>query len=493
MKLWRNLFIRSFLMMSFVVTSKFLQVENYFMRRFHRVNETPEEEVNNYEDLKEDLQNIYENMKHPKKWIQTSGTRRTPKLIPYNKKRSSMVGRFFLKSMMTLTSHLKGLKTFFLFSSLDKDSSLTSELLDEKKPNLIELLQAPYKYLTTKNGKSLRTRFSDVEARLFLIIITRPRIFYATNPSTLTHFIQELEKNWKKIQKSIKQLLEEKTHLNPILDLTDGDALSRLQILSESSFDLELIFPKLQAVITWDGGYLKVFIEILQKKLPGIEIIPMYSMSTEAILTSPHKIKNKTYYLPISPKVKIYFRQKNTNKLLTPFDLIIGDDYEMVISDPWGLKNYGTQDIFKVKNIIHGWPDLHFLKRKGLNSSLTGEKITEEQAHILFESLKERFFELKLKALSLIPTQMENTFFYQLVLIGDESVIKNIKPIEDFAEEEMQKINEEYASKIKSGRLLPIKITSKTPAEFATFFKRDKDWESQFKILPLYENIIRVY
>jgi len=492
MKSWRNLFLRSFLMMSFHFISKILNLKNDYHRRIYRKTEKANSKINDYEDLIEELQTVFEKMKGPKKWIQTSGTRSTPKLIPYNNKRSSKNGRFFLKSMIILTSHLKGLKTFFVFSSIEKDSSLTSELLNQKDPTLLELLQAPYRYLTTPGGEELRKKFSDLELRFFLIVITRPRIFYATNPSTLTHFIQELEKNWEKIKEKTKTLLENENYLNPLLKLADGDALTHINKLSEGPFDLQQIFSKLQAIVTWDGGYLSVFLEALREKLPWVEIIPMYSMSTEAILTSPHKIKNKVYFLPISPGVKTFFKDLNSNLIYQPFDLKINQDYEMIITDEWGLKNYSTKDIFRVKDIIHGWPDLHFIKRKGINSSITGEKITEEQAKMLFHSLKNQFTVLRLTTLSLIPSQIQDKFFYQLAFNGEGLDIKSIDSVENYAEQEMQEINKEYASKIKSGRLSPIQIIFKTPAEFAAMFNREKDWESQFKILPLYENIIQI-
>ncbi len=436
-----------------------------------------------FAEQKERLSQVFEKMTAPKYFARTSGTTSEPKLVPYDLKRTRFLQKTFLRSMITLTSDFKGPKTFYVFASLKKDDSLTSGMMEEKNPSTLELLQAPYRYLHTKEGQSLIERVGELSARIMVLVITQPRFLYATNPSTLTFFLKELEAHWKDVRIHLKKIPPGLMRLKD----TDGERRIMNFVMREKAPKLQELLPHLTAVITWDGGYVKPFLDQLKSLLPGVSFLPMYSMSTETIETLPHKVKDRICFLPVSRGVFPEFHEPGSEKYQTPFDLEKGKFYELLVNDEWGLRRYRTGDLFLVKDLVNGLPDLAFLRRKGMTSSLTGEKLTEEHVHELSVTLKKRYPELGHSSFSFFPVSHQGEFGYEMAVVGRVSLPAALSEV---ADKELGKINSEYASKVSSGRLKSLAARIMSEQELAALMGKENHWESQFKVLPLYEKLI---
>ena len=438
-----------------------------------------------YESQKERLLQMA-NASHSEVFMaQTSGTRNLPKVIPFTKERLKKSQTTFLKSMMILTEPYSGFKTFFVISSLEEETSLTAGLLKQHDPSHLELLQAPYRYLTTKKGLILRHEVGVYAARLGLLIVTTPRFLYATNPSTLTHFMDELLHNWEPIKSNLEKLLNSPSLLKNLLKLQDGDGLARLKkiVTKKTPPTLQEIFPELQALITWDGGYVAPFSQKLKILLPEVTHIPMYSMSTESIETLPHRYNGRLYFLPTMKDTYPEFMQDG--KLFSPFELKVGETYSLIVTTTFGFLRYDTQDEFLVVGFLDGLPDLRFQRRRNITASMTGEKISEEQCQLLFASLR-REFPLEDHFLTLFGNARDGKFRYQLGLVGLKKDL-NLSEVAEKAQEVLSHLNEEYQSKTASGRLAPIEAMQFSLPEFAKLMGQELKWESQFKVMPLYE------
>lgn len=467
-----------------------IQVEQSIVRKkirsaWNRI-PVPDHGAESYEAQKERIEKSYSTLKGNKWWVLTSGTSNEPKKIPYNEERIKDLNKDFLKSMIVLTGDFKGTKTFFAFGSLDSDQSLTSRMVDEtEKPSYLELLQAPYRFLTTAEGKNLRMQYGDLTARTIVLIVTKPRFIYATNPSTLTHFIDELQRNWPDIQSNIKKMLDAPESLKGVLRLQDGDGIKSLREAASKDFKISILFSSLKAVITWDGGYVRIFLDRLMKLLPDrVQHLPMYSMSTETIETLPHKINGKISFLPTMKNTLPEFLTEE-GKILKANELQINASYTLLITNKWGLERYDTQDIFKVEAIIDHLPSLKFVRRRNVTASITGEKITEAQAILLSGMLKERYPELIPTSLSLFPIFDKNSVGYQMAIIG--ITLNNASEVSRDADALLGQINSEYKDKVRSGRLLPLHLKTMSVKELAALMGQETRWESQFKVMPLYE------
>jgi hypothetical protein len=494
-----NFVFRTVIQLLFWICSYAIQFSNCRQRKSFKKNQRVLSEklelknyaVSKFEDQYPRLLLAFTKQDSSRRWVQTSGTRNVPKQIPYDKDRLEEVQKVFLKAMITITSPYSGHKTFFAMASMDEDQTLTSGMIHQSDPHHIELIQAPYRYLQTEAGREMRKRVGDLTARVALLLITRPRFLYANNPSTISYFLKCFDAELVSIQLKIKSLLSEKHCLEKALFLADGDALKRLQLFAEG-VNLpwtKTLFPELKAIITWQGGYVAPFLEQVKEKIPWAEQLPMYSMSTEVIETLPHRMGGKLSFLPTARGV-VYEFMDESGTLFKAHELTEGSIYTLVISDIWGMRRYDTLDLFLVKDRIDGLPDLHFMKRRGLNVSLTGEKLTEEQIQLLSQKLKEIYKEASSASLSVYPVMKGKELGYELTVISSVSTDSH-QEISTFLKQEILKINSELRSKIESGRLAPLNVVFSSEAEFARQMGKNHDWESQFKILPLYDKIIQ--
>jgi hypothetical protein len=222
------------------------------------------------------------------------------------------------------------------------------------------------------------------------------------------------------------------------------------------------------------------FLERLAKHLPAprYTLIPMYSMSTETIETVAYFRGHEIAFLPIAPGV-LYEFMDDAGNLIDIDQLEPGKLYEMVISDAYGLRRYRTDDLFLCERGVHELPDLTFVRRRTLEYSFTGEKLTGAQLTSVFDQLRARYPALLAnQLLTCVPSQPPH---YKVLLIGDPHT-SNHDELAACCDALLREMNCEYRSKRASGRLGPIEVVS---LRFKDFVALNRTWETQFKFLPL--------
>jgi GH3 auxin-responsive promoter len=142
--------------------------------------------------------------------------------------------------------------------------------------------------------------------------------------------------------------------------------------------------------------------------------------------------------------------------------------------------------LFLCRRKVNAVPDLVFVRRRSLQYSFTGEKLTAEQLSLIFERLRVLYpSEIGNKILTCVPAQASHTVPYYKVLLIGERRSRSETSYDILAarcDELLCEINDEYRSKRASERLGPIKVET---IEFADFVATKQNWETQFKLLPL--------
>jgi hypothetical protein len=324
-------------------------------------------------------------------------------------------------------------------------------------------------------------------------------LLYATNPSTISTFLDELASDWQQASRLIKDWCEAPASFTPEVHkiarrLESRGCNERLKQIATSyaPLPLSVCAPAVEAYICWTGGYVKPFLDRLATHLPSAryKLIPMYSMSTETIETLPDFRGEDVAFLPMAAGVVYEFIEETAldrvDNLLNPHQLEPGKLYAMVVSDAYGLRRYQTDDLFLCKRKLKGLPDLAFGRRRSLEYSFTGEKLTAEQLTTVFEQLRAMYPSLLAnRFLTCVPIQPPGAVpHYQLLLLGDQPSSSH-----DFiaarCDELLSEINCEYRSKRSSGRLGPIECTQAEIRDFAERFENNATWETQFKFIPL--------
>jgi hypothetical protein len=429
---------------------------------------------------------------HNSKFARTSGSTGKPKQLLYTPRRLRLLKLTFSDMFMRACNAFQIKRTsLYVFSSFEADASLTSLLLEEGKlPNCLTTLQAPYRLQHHPAISELVAEYGSVAVRLWILTISNPGVLYATNPSTISTFLDELANNWQRSSRMIRDWCIRPTLFSSNVHRIAGRLESRgfaerlSQVaLSTKPLSLSRWAPAVEAYICWTGGYVKPFLDRLATHLPSprYTLIPMYSMSTESIETLPYFRHRDVAFLPTAAGVVYEF----VNEVGNVFDaeqLQPGELYAMIVSDSYGLQRYQTDDLFLCKRKVHGLPDLDFVRRRTLEHSFTGEKLTAEQLSLVFDQLHATYRALLADTfLTCVPAQPPH---YKVLIIGETNMTLNDHAmLAARCDEMLCEINCEYSSKRASGRLGAIEIE---PCGFKEFVSTHPAWETQFKFLPLH-------
>jgi GH3 auxin-responsive promoter len=441
------------------------------------------------------------------KFAFTSGSSGKPKRILYTKRRLRRL-KFTYNDVFARACWAFQIRrtSLYVFSSLQPDDSLTSLLLDEPRlpPPYLATLQAPYRAQRHPAIVALIDEYGAAAVRLWILTIANPGVFYSTNPSTVSTFFDELTNDWRKSSRLIRDWVANQNQFDRDVRriarrIDSRGSKARLQLIatSDTPVPIESFAPSLQAYICWTGGYVRPFLDRLQKYLPPARYrhIPMCSMSTETLETLSYFQNGEVAFIPLGDAVVHEFIDPSEpRRIKAPSELEPGHSYELIVTDAHGLRRYQTRDLFLCRRkLTNGLPDLAFVRRSGLEYSFTGEKLTAEQMTSVFERLRADYRDLLAnRYLTCVPSQPSDDAVphYKVLLIGDCPNQTNLPHalLATRCDELMMQLNCEYKSKRVSGRLGPVRFMETTVQEFARRLSRHGGWESQFKFLPLWQH-----
>jgi acyl-CoA synthetase (AMP-forming)/AMP-acid ligase II len=436
----------------------------------------------------------------------TSGSTRAPKKLVYTRQRLAETHLVFSETLARWFVRL-GVRrmSFFVFSPMSSDSSLTSLMLEEKRSGWLLCLQTPHRVQAEPVIKKAAAKYGDTAVRLWILAVTNPGMLYATNPSTLATFFHELFSDWDRSRRLVRDAFEQPALFDAALAslqrrVCARGARERLERIARAAAPLsvEEMFPGLAAYCCWDGGYVQSFLEQVRKRLPPsrYQFIPMYSMSTETIETVSGIGREGPYFLPIAPGVLYEFLPESAEDrpehLLKPSELQPGQLYSMVVSDGYGLSRYQTEDLFRCERRVGRLPDLRFVRRRNLSYSFTGEKLTGQQLSEALAVAQREVSSLRNAGfLTCLPAHPAGAALphYKVVLISDLEAPQDSAQICAVVQQQLCEMNAEFAAKIASRRLGSMEFASIPIREFVRKVGGEaaaQTWESQFKFLPLY-------
>ena len=438
----------------------------------------------------------------------TSGSSASPKRVPYTARRLRAVKLAYVDMFARACGALRIRRTsLYVFGSLTADHSLSSLLLNEHRlPPYLSTLQAPYRVQRDPSMPALASTYGSTALRLWILTIANPGVLYSTNPSTLSTFFDDLASDWMRHSRLVRDFHEKPEAFDPAVHaiarrLDSRGAIDRLARVAASSTSLPLLVfaPAVETYLCWTGGYVQPFLDRLAIYLPPDRYrrIPMYSMSTEVMETVTHFGGSDSAFLPLSSGVCYEFIEEGTEdspeNLRTADELQVGTNYTMVVSDRHGLRRYQTGDVFLCRGFVKGLPDLEFRRRRDVEYSFTGEKLTAQQLSVAFQRLRNEVPELRPDDfLTCVPSRPpgEPVPHYKLIVTrrlegervgGDAEIARRCDRL-------LSEVNCEYKAKRETGRLAAIRVVRMSWATFAERVagpRNEAGWENQFKFLPL--------
>ena len=132
------------------------------------------------------------------RYASTSGSTGTPKRLLYPAERIARARWAFIDAFARSYVRIPFRRhSFYVFSSLHQDESLTSLMLAEReRPSYLATLQAPDRVQADPALCALAQRYGDVALRLWVLCLANPGVLYSTNPSTLSAFLDTVATDW---------------------------------------------------------------------------------------------------------------------------------------------------------------------------------------------------------------------------------------------------------------------------------------------------------
>jgi len=433
----------------------------------------------------------------------TSGSSGVPKRIPYTPARVRQVKGLYMDAFCRAFSAMDVPRTsLYVFSTTGADDSLTSLMMSERSalPPYFSCLQAPYRVHGHPDLLALEEVYGRPAVRLWVMVLSNPGALYATNPSTLALFLERLAEQWEDTTALVRAWSEKPADFSKAVRqiaarLASVGASERTQGIATADKPLSFLdcVPAVSFLCCWDGGYVRPYLERVWAKLPQHKVkhLPMYSMSTETVETLPDFRSGSLAFLPVGPGVLYEFlpvgAAVEAERLVALSALEPGERYSMVVSDPWGLARYHTEDVFRVEGHVAGLPDLRFERRLGLAFSFTGEKITGDDARYALDQILALRPDLEpVPWLTVMPSAEPNPH-YKLVVASDQPV-RDLDGLGNLLDKALAHGNQEYADKRRSGRLGPsqaVHLPFEEALQDIGGQRPDRSWETQFKFLPL--------
>jgi hypothetical protein len=226
----------------------------------------------------------------------------------------------------------------------------------------------------------------------------------------------------------------------------------------------KLAWPKLSVIAVWTGGSVGVFLPQLAdlygqaavrdhglSASEGRTTIPLADGTSAGILDFYH------HYFEFIPAEE---HEAAYPTVLEGHELEVGRDYFVVMTTSGGLYRYDIHDVVRCVGFEGKAPLLEFLNKGKSFSNLTGEKLSEHQ---VVRAVEQSFRELDLpiELFTLAPT-MDAQPRYMLML-EQRFDQEQMKRLADRVQANLVRLNEEYAAKCASGRLMPIEICEAPP------------------------------
>ena len=204
-------------------------------------------------------------------------------------------------------------------------------------------------------------------------------------PARLAEFMKKIEAS----AFDILPFIEGKKHLPHDLPplLVSRQRVQYLRtVLSEGSLTFKKLWPSLAFVRTMKTGTCQLQLKLLDSYISdGLQIVDQPYSASEGVFTVPVPGLNRTGGVLSSGsiiveflKVGLEFHRRN---LIPAYELVEGEEYEVILTNRMGLIRYAIQDIVRCNGFFERSPILEFVRKSGAQLSLGGgiAIVTEEQ------------------------------------------------------------------------------------------------------------------
>jgi hypothetical protein len=228
---------------------------------------------------------------------------------------------------------------------------------------------------------------------------------------------------------------------------TEGDAAELLA---------HRVWPNLRLMVSWRSPMQQPYLKLLAPQLGGVPQRDYILMASEGIIAIPHEDHGSGGLLATPIHFYEFIPEEQADSaspdVLLAQDLEVGKNYVVLLSTSAGLYRYNISDVIHVRGKQGRTPIVEFLYRTGATSSITGEKLTEDQVVATVDALAARHH-LRVEAFTLLPAK---DGFPRYVLLLELAALPDgdtLHALPGALDADLQERNIEYGAKRSSLRL----------------------------------------
>ena len=225
---------------------------------------------------------------------------------------------------------------------------------------------------------------------------------------------------------------------------------------SEPPLAAHRVWPKLELMVSWRSPVQTAYLDLLQPHLGPVAQRDYLLMASEGIIAIPFEdsvsgglLATPIHFYEFIPEQQA---ERADPDVLLAHELEVGQSYVVLLSTTAGLYRYNIADVVRVRAMRGRTPIIEFLYRTGATSSITGEKLTEEQVVGAVGAVAARM-RVGLEGFTLAPAREGFPRYVLLAELAARPERGVLAELPRLIDAELQGRNIEYAAKRKSQRL----------------------------------------
>jgi hypothetical protein len=234
------------------------------------------------------------------------------------------------------------------------------------------------------------------------------------------------------------------------------------------------VWPGLATVLCWKGGTMPLYFRQLQRWFPGVPIRDRGYLASEGCGSIPLTDAGSAGALAITTGffefIPVEAREQPNPPVLTCAELQPNRDAYVLFTTSAGLYRYDINDVIRVVDFYRDVPLIEFVRKGRGMTSLTGEKLAEQQVTAAVLSATERLQTADairhFAAVPVFGSPPRYAFFLEL---GQEMSDEQLQALAARLDHALCEENVEYESKRESLRLGPPLLRVVAPGTFEAY------------------------
>jgi hypothetical protein len=301
----------------------------------------------------------------------------------------------------------------------------------------------------------------------------RVGMIITANPSTLLEFGQRMDREKESL---IRDIHDGTLSCDVPLELRQLLASRILRRRPDRARELEEVvarhdellpqfaWPKMDVLAVWTGGSVNVYLPKLPALYGDVAIRDHGLSASEGRMTIPLADGTPAglldFYNHFFEFIPVEEQGSARPTILEGHELEVGKDYYILLTTSGGLYRYNIFDVVRCVGFEGQAPYVEFLNKGKNFCSLTGEKLSEHQ---VVRAVKSGFADLALplETFAVAPVMEEQPRY--VLMVEPAAHRGRAGELAHRTQMYLERLNEEYASKCESGRLLPLVVSEVAP------------------------------